>query len=223
MTRAPSICFDFNGTGFGLIFYGRHHLLGEAMQTLGDKNELAEPQQWAAEGFTTGQPHPVWFLFENKRVYGLDAKTASFPDNLFTWIALGYGGHDFDRQIIGPHLKSKTGIFGHAVTGNDAAIFDHRIPVTPVFHGGKNAPDYRQRRLDDNTFFDDHVDFPIDADSRYRFVLNAIVVRLTIKDYLWVTILAALSITPPGLAKKKKEPSGALFIAASSLKRAALI
>jgi hypothetical protein len=148
-----------------LIFYGRHQLLGKAMKTFGDKNKLAEPQQWAAEGFTTGQPYPILFFFENKRVHSFDAETASLPDNLFTWIALGYGWHDFNRQIIGPHLKSKTGIFGHAVTGNDAAIFNHIIPASPVFHGGKNTPDHRQGGMDIDTFFNDHVGYPFDSET----------------------------------------------------------
>ena len=94
------------------------------METFGDKNKLAQPQQWAAEGFTAGQPHMVFFFFEYKTVHCPYAKSASLPDNFFARITFGYGGHDFNRQVIGPHLKGKAGIFSHAVAGNDAAAHD---------------------------------------------------------------------------------------------------
>ena len=76
-------------------------------------------------------------------MYGFDTKTASFPDDFLARVTFGNGGRDFNRQVIGPHLKGKAGIFSHAVAGNDAAIFDDGVPALPVFHSGKDAPDNR--------------------------------------------------------------------------------
>jgi hypothetical protein len=137
-----SIGFWLVHAGFGLVFDGSHQLLGETVEAFGDKNEFAQPQQGAAECFTAGQPNRVFFFFENKAVNGMNAETMPFPDDLFSRLTFGNGGHDLNRQVIGPHLKGKTGVFCHTVARDDAAIFAHRIPALPVFHGRKDAPDH---------------------------------------------------------------------------------
>ena len=82
-----------------------------------------------------------------------NSKTASFSDKPLARITFGYSRHNLNRQIIGPHLKGKTGVQCHAIARNDTAIFTHRIPALPVFHGRKDAPDYRQGGIDFDIFF----------------------------------------------------------------------
>lgn len=129
--------------GFGLLFDGSHQLAREAVEASGDKNELAEPQQGTAEGFTAGQAHGVRLFFEFKAVHGMNAEAAAFPYDFFSRLTFGYRGHHLDGQIIGAHAKGKTGVRGHAAAADDAAIFAHRIPAFPVFHGRENPPDHR--------------------------------------------------------------------------------
>jgi hypothetical protein len=89
-------------------------------------------------------------------MHGLNAETAAFPYHSLSRFTLCYRRHDLNRQVIGPHLKGKTGILCHTITADDAAIFTHWIPVLPVFHGREDVPDHGQGRVYIDTFFNNH-------------------------------------------------------------------